>query len=632
MTKPTTHFVPAGWRRHKNRASQPALIASAAVLSISQLKKVARTAGWQEEAWVRYDQVTELRYGAGWLSNACSRTRLYVGRIDPNGSSEPIPTDDGDGAQVPLDELFDGQTGQGEMLRRLAIHMNIPGESYLCGFDYTDPNNRLQGSRRRWVCASADEIDHRRGVPELRMPDSDEKVKLDPEKSTIIRLWRPHPRIGWEADSPVRGLRGPLKQLLDLDAHVSATAQSRLAGAGILFIPDNVSLAVPTESDSPNPVETDPFMAGLIEAMITPLNNRDSAAAIVPMVARVPADAIDSIKHVTFSTPFDERVETLREAAIRRIANGLDIPPEVLLGMGDVNHWSAWAIEESAVKLHVEPLLALIVDALTVRYLRPALEALKHPDPGGYAIWFDTSDVVMKANKGPDSLTLYGQGLIGADAARRENGFSDEDAPDEQEAQTMLATRIALGNAQLAPYLLPMLGIDIPGGFQAPTTMTPDIGPHSPAPAQATGQGPQPGIPQSGPNAQGQLAAAAVPAAPAADPWLVAVSEMATLRALERSGKWLLRRNRAYRGKYAHIDSDELHLHISPQSGDLDDMLSGAYTEFHSAVPGHDRLHQVVDDYVRFLLLAGRAHTRHDLVRVLAASGVHDTQVGIGAA
>lgn len=605
------------------RNARQSVLASAALVSIQQLKKVAATTPWQHEAWERYDQVCELRYGTGWLSNACSRTRLYVGKIDANGSSEPLPIEDGDPAQLPLDELFGGQVGHSEMLRRLAIQLNVPGESYLCGFDQGEGDDKT----RRWICASSDEIDRTPTIPRLKLPEIDETVDLDPATSTVIRLWRPHPRYAWQADSPVRGLRGPLKQLLDLDAHVAATAQSRLAGAGILFIPDSATLAMPTGSDSPNPTDTDPFIQGLIEGMITPLNNPDSAAAVVPIVCRIPAEAKDAVQHITFSTPFDQRVDTLREAAIRRVATGLDIPPEVLLGMGDVNHWSAWAIEESAIKLHVEPMLGLICDALTVRYFRPALAAMGIENIADYAIWFDTSDIVMRANKGPDAMRLYEQGLINADAARRENGFSDEDQPDEEQSRNLLATRLALGNSQLAPYLLSMLGIDVPGLPINPTVFdNPEVGPRAPDPAAGGGGATSPalgGPPLSGPNAQGQIAASAAPAV-VEQRWMTATVEIAALRALERAGKWLLGRSRAHRGRYGHVPPAEMHLHVSPQSEDLDVMLEGAFSELREALPDVPCVHTLVEDYVRFLLISGRQHQRADLVRALAASGCRD--------
>src|SRR4051812_44279188 len=77
------HVVDTGRKR---------LLASAALVSQDQVHAVTtRRAPWQPEAWDRYDDVPELRAGADWLSNACSRVRLYAGKMDPDGSTVPDP-------------------------------------------------------------------------------------------------------------------------------------------------------------------------------------------------------------------------------------------------------------------------------------------------------------------------------------------------------------------------------------------------------------------------------------------------------------------------------------------------------------------------------------------------------------
>ncbi|MGI5292712.1 hypothetical protein ACQEVF_56705 [Nonomuraea polychroma] len=147
------------------------VIASAALISRKDLQAVPKSAEWQAEAWQFYDEVSELRSGVGWLANALSRARLYVGVEDPDGSSAPAPAEHQQ-AQAVLDELFSGQQGQGEMLRRMAVHLDVPGESFLTGFDYE--------GQRRWLCLSGDEIDINRqsGACKVRLPESDQQVAL----------------------------------------------------------------------------------------------------------------------------------------------------------------------------------------------------------------------------------------------------------------------------------------------------------------------------------------------------------------------------------------------------------------------------------------------------------------------
>ena len=617
-------------------------LASAALVSKERVRSVmGQRSDWQADAWELYDSVSELRFGVSWIANACSRARLYVGRIDPDGSSEPVPLDaDFEGEDfedqgltveqvttllAPLEELGGGQLGQSEMLRRLSIHLNIPGESYLIGFDDPETNERT------WVIASSDEVSSSGAGIKLQLPDmANHQIDIDPDRSTILRIWRPHPRLAYQADSPLVALRQPLRELIDISAHITATAESRLAGAGVLFVPDELTTPAPAASEGANPLHADPFTAALIEAMAAPLKNRDSASAVVPLVVRGPAEAGQALKHLTFSTEFDKESKDLRESAIRRVATGMDMPPEVLLGMGDSNHWSAWQVEESAIKLHIEPLLGLICDALTQHFFQPVLKKMGFAAADGYAIWYDTTDLTLRPNRAPEAMQAYQQGIIGADATRRELGFSDEDAPSDEERARSIATQVALTNANLAPFLLPFLGVDIPGlerglpqGTPAPQTR-PGSTSSGPVAGVPTNNLPGPGT-QSGRNQiPGQQAAAVQAGVPLKaiegnQAWRMRCLDMAVRRALERAGNFLLSgQGRAARAQFKDIPLAEIHLHLHAEPGHLDRALHNAYREFHAATPGEECLHQAVDHYVRALLLAREDHRAEYLDHAIA--------------
>ncbi len=60
-------------------------------------------------------------------------------------------------------------------------------------------------------------------------------------------------------------------------------------------------------------------------------------------------------------------------AAVRALAAGMDLPAEVLLGLSDVNHWTAWQVDESAYRQHVDPIVQ------TLGKLERRLAILRHP-------------------------------------------------------------------------------------------------------------------------------------------------------------------------------------------------------------------------------------------------------------
>lgn len=580
------------------------MIASAALVNQAQLRTASRREDWQNDAWRMYDNVSELRFGVSWLANALSRSRLYIANTEEVGedsTAQPDPVDD-ERVAAPLDELFGGRAGQSQMLSRMGVHLSIPGETYLIGMDID--------RERRWLTASNDEFTAGRNRTQVRLPETDQLTTIDPDSSVIIRLWRPHPRRANHPDSPTRGLLPVLRELQGLTSHISANIDSRLAGAGMLVLPESASLPRPQQSEGANPVHEDPWVSSLIEAMITPLQNRDSAAAVVPIVTRVPDEAAGKVQHISFATELSEKASEMRDKAIRRVGLGMDIPPEILLGMGEVNHWTSWQVSEEAIKLHVRPLLALICDALTEQYYRPALRAMQIPNPDSYTVWPDTSELEQRPNRGPESLQLYDRGLLAPDSTLQEHGFSEEDMPDADQRREHLALQLIQSVPALAPYLLPILNLG-------------DNVPNQPAP-EGSGEG------NSGDGGTG----AGRPELPATDPqrprtasgniegWRIACLEMAVYRALERAGQWLLNsRSRSYRGQLREVPLHEIHTHIPAPPDKIPQILNGAYRELANATPDTPCLHDTVDQYVRALLEAGHPHHTNYLAVALARSG-----------
>ncbi|MER7050605.1 hypothetical protein [Streptomyces jumonjinensis] len=99
---------------------------------------------------------------------------------------------------------------------------------------------------------------------------------------------------------------------------------------------------------------------------------------------------------------------------------------------------------------------------------------------------------------------------------------------------------------------------------------------------------------------------------------VVAVAEMAVLRALQVAGHRLLaRRGRAVRGPLRAVPPWELHVHLPVGDADLDVLLRDAW-----AIPTAVGLPSVVieglDQHVRILLAAGLGYRRDDLIKTVS--------------
>jgi hypothetical protein len=78
-----------------------------------------------------------------------------------------------------------------------------------------------------------------------------------------------------------------------------------------------------------------------------------------------------------------------------------------------------------------EPRLGLVCQAITDEWLRPLLEAENDPDAADVIVWFDTAALRSSSNKAASALEAFKEGLISAEAARRELGFTESDAPED---------------------------------------------------------------------------------------------------------------------------------------------------------------------------------------------------------
>lgn len=426
-------------RTPKQAPTPPNSIVASAVTMNGKSAKIPRTRGalaWQEEAWYFYDAIGEARYAVNYIANSLSRVDLFV--VD----SEDKRVETGTPFEA-LEALTKGDPGQ--IMSGLGANLSCAGEGYLIGMEDED----VQG-QDDWQVYSALEVTppgNRKGQWTLNRGEASGPRRISPDSAIIIRIWRRHPRLWAAADSPMRAVLANLREIEALSKHVGATVDSRLAGAGILFVPAEMTFSTP----GPQPPAgaqvdptTDPFIASLTTAMMTAIRDRDSAEAVTPLVVKAPGEHLANIQHLTFTSPLDAVVKELRDDSVRRFALGIDLPPEVVLGQADSNHWSAWQIDENSIKVHIEPICELIADAITREYLWPALEGQRVPNFQSYRIAYDTSELRVRQDNSTSALALYDRLELSGEALRRETGFQPEDQPEDDEVKTMLLRKAAV--------------------------------------------------------------------------------------------------------------------------------------------------------------------------------------------
>ena len=450
-------------------------------------RSTATARSWQAEAWAAYDEVGEERFLASTLAGRLSQARLYVQHkpaTGPHSSLRDDPTDVTDTATGPTSRLAEAvlaalgasQQDLGQMLQRLATNLFVAGEGWLVGvprhvIDEVSPSSAPAVTAPSPDPSLTDLVWRVLAVTEVSSVGSDGRtvrlnlgtdgsapVEVSADEIYMVRVWRPHPARYWEADSPTRACLPILRELIGLTRHISAQIDSRLAGAGILVVPSSASAALASDAaDSSAYGAPDPFVAALMDSMLRPIENRDDASAVVPLVVTVPDEAADKMSHLTFSSALDAGARDLRDEAIRRLALAQDAPPELLLGSGAMNHWGAWLTREDTVTTHIEPVLALICDALTSQYLRPVLlsAGLSEDEVRTLSVGYDVSALVARPNRSEEALNLHRAGAVSDEALREASGFDDSDAKPLEERALMQA----LAMVSKRPDLMGTIGI-----------------------------------------------------------------------------------------------------------------------------------------------------------------------------
>lgn len=552
---------------------------------------------WQKEAWRYYDRVGELRYGVNWVANVAARAKLYAGHIEKDGTVKQSPQ-----IQAKLDELFGGPKGQSKMLHAMALHLSVAGECFVVGRGRR-PDDTTAEAGDVWEVVGTEEISYVGNQWMIKYGDRD--VILE-ESAVLIQIWLPHPRKRDEADSPVRGVLSSLREVVTLSQHIHAQATSRLTGAGVFAIPSSLDFKRPdgVPDDATN---ADVFSQILGEQMGQALDNVGSPESQTPVIVTASAEDIAAMKQFQFWSQLDEHVIDMRKDEIRRIALGLDIPAEVMLGTSEVNRWGAWQIEESSIKTHIEPLLEVISAALSVGYLQKLTGDQRD------VVLYDTSVLRLRPNRSKEAVELYDRGVLGLDTLLRETGFTLDDKMGDEDRKTWILLKMITASwtpqqAQEAANQLGVdLGIDTTDNEPRQARPTPSLRDHPvrDRPEKSVSDGTAPNIREREERANAASASTAF--------------GMVAWRAMERAGNRL----RTVTGQsHSSPDPENTHLLIQPFPDKIDDLLKGAWAPVVPLAQMYDvdptKVTSVLDGYCRDLLSGQRRFTLDQCVDEIA--------------
>lgn len=442
---------------------------------------------WQREAWAYFDAIGEIKYGFGMLAAVMSRIRLFAGvDLDPDSApmsvnayikrqhdqtAEEQHDDQERMLQVPryinekhlkyaeklIKELLSGPGGASGFMRNFTLNMSVAGECYLVLIE-----DEWQIRSTQEIVVQVDGSIYLREQRTNSQASSTSGVtgldKLLPKDTYIARMWRPHPRFMNEPESSMLGIREQCDELITLQRMIRSVARSRM-NAGILFMPEGLSLAGSTLNEDVASEEElhDELVQDLYDTFTDPIEDEASPSSVVPAIITGHPDMGKAIQHITVGRETDQWLVERSDRALERILQGIDMPKDVVSGMANVKYSNALQIDASLFKSHIEPLALMLCDTLNTIFFIPAMEAafpeLRGKDLSQLCIWYDPSEVVTSVDPAAAAKDGYDNFTISADAWRQAHGFSDGDAPSEEE----LARRFLLNKGTPGPEQLAVL-------------------------------------------------------------------------------------------------------------------------------------------------------------------------------
>lgn len=421
------------------------LTASAKPIDLNSEKDKAahrkRFQKWQKEAWEYYDKIGEIWFAMNFGGNAMKKMILVPAMIgDPD--QPPVPIKSGEKWFDEMNDLIIRMRGNdgtiGEFLKDMYINLNVPGEGMLVirNMDEEDETWHFYNSEQLFVNSNGNWA-----IRQSELDNVGDELNSRPGVGGggdyVCRVHRSHPRWKDQADSAMKAVLIHCDELLILSKQIRATGRSRLP-AGIFLAPKEAHPSKPKQPGrgtvgGTNAAEENPFVDDFIKSLVTPVEDESSVASIAPTIFLVPAQYLKDklYQFLDFKRDIDKEAGAQRLELIQRIANGIDMPADVLLGKSNMNHWSAWQVDEDTFKSHLEPATMLMVSALTAAIIRAFIPEA----PMELVFWFDPKLVVNHPNKSEDADKAFDRMSISWAAHRKAKGFQEEDAPTDDEIE-----------------------------------------------------------------------------------------------------------------------------------------------------------------------------------------------------
>lgn len=380
--------------------------------------------------------VGEVRFAVGWISH-------QVGRL---GWRVMI---DGEALDTATSDAYVRLVSDRAATQQIAANLAMFGE--LCFAAYPAGGLPVITGNSSWGETTATTTDISivgpvyAGDGDLRwrvvsVVDSDRHELLDKALTHVTGLV-PHPADPTMPDSVMSGVLSVLEEIEQLTLLTRAQNRSRLSQIGILGVASELSISSDASHNAPDDatgVGTDDFAEMLQEAVSAPMQDPENTGA-TPILLRVPTEMLASggwARWLQMSHTYDELLAQRLKFAIQRLAYGLPVPPEILLGMASANRAVAFQVEEASYREHIEPFAA----AVGAVYGAALAHMLDLPDDSTVEFVPDPTALLARQHSVEDAFAAWEKGLVSAKWVRSVLGIPEEEASTEDDLRRLAAT------------------------------------------------------------------------------------------------------------------------------------------------------------------------------------------------
>ena len=472
-----------------------AFVASATRIQLvdgkSTKREIGRRQNWQAEAWNYFDEVPEIKYGTLWLANIAAKVVFFAGYEMDNGDVVPVNSDKcpikdtavARDAVLEMERLKAAAGGQGQINWLGVLNLEVVGEFFIHGVQ-AQPAEGLPGDDgykpavpESWTVRSVSQVSTStnsdstgRPIVIVKEAPDDKGREIDNDTETLLRIHQSNPQWPQLADNHLRSLISDCETLVLLQNQQKAEAKSRQA-PGILLVPSELNFADDAdpdngeggdESDQP---QRNPFVDALSKALVEPIEDPSSVAAVMPLVISAPAEFLtpDRFRLLSLARGGGDDLEAKLSAKIDRLARGMNVPVEVVMGHMSTTFSNAEQIDEDKFKDHAEPRCDMLADGYEYAYLIPNLTALGYDDvdTARIRVGYEAGAVVASASAEENADALWSAGAISYAAYRRLKGAHEDDAPNREEFLVQLGARKGIFTSDLTTLVLQKGGVDL---------------------------------------------------------------------------------------------------------------------------------------------------------------------------